>query len=115
MSQRIRFDFDGVEHSFPARYEICSRCEGAGKSSAYLGAFSAERMEEEGPDFQHCYMRGEYDRPCEACDGTGKVLEPDVGPRSSLEDREALALYEQLEEDRDEMFRTEEAERRRGA
>ena len=60
----------------PAHWEICSACAGEGKSSAHLGAFTGEEMAED-PDFAEDYMRGVYDRPCSACEGSGKVQRMD--------------------------------------
>lgn len=55
----------------PYKWEICGHCEGEGKSSAYLGAFTMEEMHDD-PDFAEDYRSGAYDRPCEYCSG-GKV------------------------------------------
>lgn len=64
---------DGSEIELPTVWRICPRCDGHGKSSAYLGAYTRSEMDEAGPDFHDAYMAGEYDRACENCDGTGKV------------------------------------------
>lgn len=71
-------DDEGVEHevTLPAHWRICDRCRGDGKTSAHLGSFSAEDMWED-PDFAQDYKDGVYDTACEACGGTGKVLEVD--------------------------------------
>jgi hypothetical protein len=61
------------EIQLPASWHICSHCSGGGKSSAYLGSFTRESLNED-PDFAEEYMNGGYDRPCEACSGSGKVL-----------------------------------------
>lgn len=63
--------------TLPAKYVVCSDCEGTGKSSAYLGAFTQTDMFEMGEDFMDDYMRGHYDRPCEECKGDRVVLEVD--------------------------------------
>jgi len=62
----------------PFTWAICSRCDGHGKSSAYLGAFTGEQMRED-PEFARDYMAGVYDRACDCCGGAGKVKEPDLG------------------------------------
>lgn len=56
-----------------AKWEICPECDGHGKSSAYLGAFSMEDLAEQGDDFQEDYFAGAYDRPCQRCRGAGKI------------------------------------------
>lgn len=55
------------------KWAICSTCKGEGSSSAYLGAFTREDMDNLGDDFLDDYVHGAYNRPCEACNGTGKV------------------------------------------
>ncbi|MES1993164.1 MAG: hypothetical protein V4457_06060 [Pseudomonadota bacterium] len=56
------------------RWAICSRCDGEGKHSGHLGAFTGSEWEQEDDDFKERYMQGDYDRACERCEGTGKVL-----------------------------------------
>lgn len=82
-----REDEDGNEQGgyvdtavpIPSKITICGQCSGEGKSSAYLGAFSGRRLQEarEDEEFWDDYMSGAYDRPCETCDGAGRVREPD--------------------------------------
>jgi len=60
-----------------SKWRICPRCEGEGTSSAYLGAFTADEMAEQGEDFREDYIAGRYDRTCEKCLGTGKVNRED--------------------------------------
>lgn len=68
------FDPETEEHDpLPHKWEICGGCRGEGKSSAYLGAFTREDMEEEGPEFMEDYCSGFYDRACDECGGSGKV------------------------------------------
>lgn len=55
----------------PGGWAICPDCNGHGGSSAYLGAFTREDMDED-PEFFEDYMAGRYDRPCPNCNG-GKV------------------------------------------
>lgn len=54
---------------------ICEVCEGEGRSSAYLGAFTMSEFEETFDDFEsrEDYFAGRYDKPCKACKGSGKV------------------------------------------
>lgn len=75
-------DADGeFEQELPWAWAICSACEGHGKSSAYLGAYTQSEMDEAGPEFLEDYMAGHYDRPCAECDGAGKVK---VADRSQM-------------------------------
>lgn len=57
-----------------AKWKICPRCEGEGKSSAYLGAYTAEEFQEAfDAEEQEDYIAGRYDGACEQCGGSGKV------------------------------------------
>lgn len=66
-------DDDGGRRELPFFWAICGQCQGEGKSSAYLGAFTSERMDEAGPEFREDYISSAYDRTCETCGGSGKV------------------------------------------
>lgn len=77
------------EVELPAHWQICRRCRGEGTSSAHLGAFTREDFDED-PDFAEDYMEGGYDRPCEACDGSGKVLE--INREACTTDEQQAAL-----------------------
>lgn len=101
---------DGEPVFLPFNYEICPCCNGHGKSSAYLGAYTRSEMDEQGSDFLEAYMAGEYDRRCNECDGDGKVKVADTS-------RMTPEQVKQLEED--DRFEAEyqaecEAERRMG-
>lgn len=101
---------DGEPIPLPYRFEICSVCDGHGRSSAYLGAYTASEMDEQGPDFHDDYMSGVYDRTCDECSGDGKVMVADTR-RMTPEQITAL----QAEEDDEAEWRAEvEAERRMG-
>jgi DnaJ-class molecular chaperone len=82
------FDQDGNSetHRLLALWEICGACEGHGRSSAYLGAFTCDDMDEAGPEFMEDYMAGHYDRSCEHCNGAGKisVIDRDRAPAAIL-------------------------------
>lgn len=98
-------DSEGVETTvnLPAKWEICPQCQGHGKSSAYLGAFTRDEMDEQGQEFMEDYMRGDYDRACEHCKGSGKVLVEDEQRCETDEQRRALAwLREQYIADAEE-------------
>lgn len=60
----------------PGEWTICARCEGHGKSSAYLGVI---RQEEWDQDEVADYFAGKYDRSCDLCKGSGKLW-IDTGP-----------------------------------
>ena len=55
---------DGSEIELPSKWTICRHCQGEGTSSAYLGAFTRDDMDEAGPEFLEDYMAGRYDRAC---------------------------------------------------
>lgn len=83
MPYKIVKDHWDQEFQVPAKWAICDRCEGSGGSSAWLGAFSAEEFAEQFDyDEQADYFAGKYDRPCEFCGGSGKVLIANVAAAS---------------------------------
>ena len=90
----ITMRIDG--RSYPAAYEICDKCEGAG--TGYLGnrgfVLTSEDFDED-PDLYNDVMDGHYDRPCIECDGTGKVLYPttDSGRKALWNDTEIDAEW----------------------
>lgn len=77
------------------KYEVCHTCHGKGKSSAYLGAFTYDDMEEMGEDFRQDYMRGEYDRACDTCKGDRVELVIDRDNNSP----EVLDAYDKYQEE----------------
>ena len=87
---------DDEPRELPFKWEICGTCRGHGKSSAYLGAYTASEMDEAGPEFMEDYMNGFYDRTCDHCGGGGKVKVADLS-RMSKADRAAYRT--QLRED----------------
>jgi hypothetical protein len=62
----------------PAKWAVCPACEGEGKSSSYLGAFTASEWRDQDDDFKQNYCAGAYDRPCETCNGRSTVQRIDV-------------------------------------
>lgn len=81
---------DGTEKKLPTKWCICGQCKGEGKSSAYLGAYTHEEMDQQGEEFIEDYFAGNYDRICERCNGAGKVQEVDF----EIISPEDLALFE---------------------
>lgn len=55
------------------RWIICPTCEGEGKHSRHLGAFTSSEWGQEDDDFKERYLSGDYDRPCDRCKGTAKL------------------------------------------
>lgn len=115
-------DEDGVEETLtiPAKWEVCSDCEG--KGSTYLGwtsreqpAFTHEDFEQEGPDFREDYMAGKYDRQCPTCQGRTTVLVPNLDLEKDPKHERAFKLYLEKEKSDREYQRECEAERRMGA
>ena len=85
---------------------ICPSCQGEGHHSLAMGSFTQDEWAMESEEFKEGYLNGEYDQPCETCDGTGKVLVPDY----HRADPELLKAYEQyLREDEHDaaMYRAE--------
>lgn len=91
-----------LEVKIPAVWVICDACSGRGTSSSYLGAFTRADMDEEGPEFMEEYMAGNYDRPCDACHGSGKLLEPDRQRIEASDDDVQIAALAQLDRDEQE-------------
>lgn len=52
------------------KWQICCNCEGEGKHSKRLGTIDVNEWDTEA---LACYMNGDYDEPCEVCQGSGKV------------------------------------------
>lgn len=65
------------EMELPTKWCICGQCDGEGKSSAYLGAYTWDEMEDAGEEFIEDYFAGNFDRVCESCAGHGKIREVD--------------------------------------
>lgn len=100
----ILFCDDGdTEIELPCKWEICSSCDGHGTDrgasvECHGGGFTSSEWSEQDDDFKEGYLRGDYDRPCQGCGGSGKVQVADYA-RMSPED---LTAYEdQLSADAD--------------
>ena len=57
------------DEPLPSKVVVCGRCDGKGTSTAYLGAYTTDEMDEQGPEFFEDYMGGLYDRQCDKCNG----------------------------------------------
>jgi RecJ-like exonuclease len=81
MANVIRFtsvtdEGDEVEVSLPAKYEVCSTCEGRGRhvNRAIDGNGLSREDFDEDPSFEEAYFRGDYDVVCEECGGKRVIL-----------------------------------------
>lgn len=100
-----------TEIQVPCKWIICGYCQGNGKHSRDLGAItSSEWADEWDEESRENYLSGAYDKSCEECHGSGKVLEEDYSTLSKI-DRELLEAQDQSEAD---YQRTCAAERRMG-
>lgn len=91
-----RFDYDDIEYEVPGKFELCPRCEGAGKHDhpAFENGLTQSDFEED-PDFREEYLAGRYDVPCEECHGQRVVVVPDC-ERLSPEEKEVLNSYQEM-------------------
>ena len=72
------WEVEEIHHELPARWEICNHCSGDGSHSRHIGAITYEDRQRDWSDDEFdFYMRGGYDKQCEECKGSGKVLVPD--------------------------------------
>lgn len=101
MSEIVLHHDDGSETVLPHRWVICSSCEGEGKSSAYLGAFTRDQLDEEGPEFIEDYFAGHYDRACDRCGGAGKVKVADTKAMTRAQRAEYREQERQMRECRE--------------
>ena len=87
----------------PYIWKICGHCNGDGTSSAYLGVFTREGMDQMDEEWKDDYFAGRFDRACECCGGSGKVKSVDRNRASpqDLKDWDAQqaeeAAYRQTE------------------
>jgi len=102
---------DDLEVALPTKFEVCPQCEGKGMSCAYLGAFTAEDMIEEGPEFMEEYMAGHYDRTCDECGGKRVVPALDRARCTP----EQIKAYDKQQDELAESYAIEAAERAMGA
>lgn len=74
----------------PGHWVICSTCDGHGKHSRNLGAFTQEDWEQESYEFKEDYLAGAYDSTCEECGGSGKTWEVNVARCTFAQKRELV-------------------------
>ena len=55
------------------KWAICDNCEGEGKHSKHLGAFTSSDLQEWTGEELEDYFAGAYDCLCSVCGGSGKV------------------------------------------
>jgi hypothetical protein len=84
----VLFCDDGSELVLPNKWEICSHCRGEGKSSAYLGAFTRDDLDEQGSEWCEDYFAGRLDCACKHCGGAGKVSVVDWSKLTKAQKRE---------------------------
>lgn len=86
--------------TYPARWEICYRCQGEGSHDAWEGGMTADEFNEQGPEFAEDYFAGRYDRACTECGGSGKNLVPDPLRMTAPQLEELERYYVMEAEDR---------------
>lgn len=109
-------DEQEYEADFPAKYEVCSTCDGQGKHvnpSIDCGGLTARDFDED-PDFYDDYTQGVFDVICYEC--KGKRVSPVVDEDCLTEEQKKnLKIFDELEEDRAAFAAEQAAERRMGA
>ena len=63
--------------TFNMVWVICDYCAGNGSHSRRFGAMSSEDFADWDSDSRDSYIRGEYDAPCDRCEGSGKIYQFD--------------------------------------
>jgi hypothetical protein len=79
----------GEDLQLPAKFEMCTRCEGHGSyvnPSVDGNGITAEEMAED-PDFAEAYFDGVYDVTCAICHGARVVPRPDLSRWSFAQKR----------------------------
>lgn len=106
-------DADDEFVNLPAKWTICGTCHGNGAHSLHLGAITSEdrRLNWDEDSFND-YMSGAYDRKCDDCDGTGKVLQIDRRAMMTEAQKAALKKYDDDAEIDRQLAAEEAAERR---
>jgi hypothetical protein len=106
-----------IEVELPAKWDVCSRCDGEGKHvnpSIDSHGISREEFDED-PDFEEAYFRGDYDVRCEECKGRTTVLVVDEQACKAQGFEVELEAYFKHLREMDAVEREMAAERRMGA
>lgn len=94
------YDDDGneVEVSVPGCWEICDNCDGHGKHSRHLGAFTQSEFYEtfDDEESREDYFAGRYDTKCEECRGDGKIWVADI---DHMTEKQLKIYYKKLDAD----------------
>lgn len=98
----------GIE--FPAKFEVCPRCQGHGTHDCFDNGMTRADMDEYDHDFAQDYIDGAYSKLCDECGGKRVVLVFDGG-RATKKQRLA---YSKIEDEENERHAIEAAERRMG-
>ena len=99
-------DIEETEIEFPARFEVCSHCEGKGTHlhpAIREHAYTSEEWEGEDDEFREEYMRGGrgiYGVTCEECGGQRVVPVVDR-QRLTLEQKKLFKLYRKQQRERE--------------
>lgn len=96
MSKPFYYDEEGEIVHLPYKWEICGHCNGEGMSSAYLGDFTWDELNEKGEEFIEDYFAGNYDRPCDCCNGSGKITFPNY---DKMTEEQVKRYEEKIQED----------------
>jgi RecJ-like exonuclease len=113
LEEHTQEDGEIVDLEIPARFEVCETCNGKGSHvnpSIDSHGLSREDFDED-PDFAESYFAGDYDVPCNECDGRRVVPVVDESRAS----KEAIAAAISKQEDDAEYAALCAAERRAGA
>ena len=118
-TMKLLFDFEDDEGNeyvveVPAKFVICNVCNGKGTHSLAVdghGITAEEWNNEWSYEEQEMYMRGEYDQRCEACEGSGKLTEPNWAMMSNKE----IEIISEWQREEREYAAMVAAERRMGA
>jgi len=112
-------DGDDIEHMLPAKYEVCSNCEGTGthlREGMRGHAYTAEEMSDFDDEERAEYFKpgGIYDVPCDTCKGERVEKVIDESACETDEQKESLqAYYDKIQRDHDDDAESR-AERRMG-
>lgn len=92
---------EDLEVSIPAKYEVCSRCDGRGThvNPSIDGNGLTQSDFADDPDFAEDYFAGRYDVQCYECRGLRVVPVPDES-KFRLSHRIAFRIWELQEEQR---------------